>query len=66
MSTRPAGGISLAYTEARIAVAVEDIAFIQYLLVRPLAPDAGSALADQAAGYMRALDDLGPIVRAGR
>ena len=34
-----------------------------YLLIKPLAPDAGGAFAEQAAGHVRALDDLGLVVR---
>jgi hypothetical protein len=35
------------------------------LLIKPLAPDAGGTLAEKAAGHVRALDDLGLIVRPG-
>jgi hypothetical protein len=34
-----------------------------YLLIKPLAPDAGGAFAEQAAEHVRALDDLGLVVR---
>ena len=35
----------------------------EYLLIKPLAPDAGGAFAEQAAEHVRALDDLGLVVR---
>jgi hypothetical protein len=35
----------------------------EYLLIKPLAPDAGPDFAGQAAQHVRALDDLGLIVR---
>ena len=35
----------------------------EYLLVKPLAPDVGGAFADKAAEHVRALDDLGLVVR---
>lgn len=35
----------------------------EYLLIKPLAPDAGGAFADQAAQHVQALADLGLIVR---
>ena len=35
----------------------------EYLLIKPLAPDAGGIFANQAAQHVRALDDLGLIVR---
>jgi hypothetical protein len=35
----------------------------EYLLIKPLAPDAGGKFAEQAAGHVRALDDLGLVVR---
>jgi hypothetical protein len=38
---------------------------LEYLLIKPLAPDAGGEFAEQAAGYVRALDDLGLVVRLG-
>jgi hypothetical protein len=37
----------------------------EYLLIKPLAPDAGGAFAEQAAEHVRALDDLGLVVRLG-
>ncbi len=37
----------------------------EYLLIKPLAPDAGREFAVQAAGHVRALDDLGLVVRLG-
>jgi hypothetical protein len=37
----------------------------EYLLIKPLAPDAGGEFAEQAAGHVRALDDLGLVVRLG-
>jgi hypothetical protein len=37
----------------------------EYLLIKPLAPDAGGAFAEQAAEHVRALDDLGLVVRPG-
>jgi hypothetical protein len=36
-----------------------------YLLIKPLAPDAGADFAGKAAEHVRALDDLGLIVRPG-
>ena len=35
----------------------------QYLVIRPLAPDAGAQIASQAATHIRALDDLGLVIR---
>jgi hypothetical protein len=35
----------------------------EYLLIKPLAPDAGPDFAGQTAQHVRALDDLGLIVR---
>src|SRR5437868_6620310 len=35
----------------------------EYLLIKPLAPDAGRAFAEKAAEHVRALDDLGLVVR---
>jgi hypothetical protein len=35
----------------------------EYLLIKPIAPDAGGAFAEQAAEHVRALDDLGLVVR---
>lgn len=35
----------------------------EYLLIKPLAPDAGGAFADRAADHVRALDDMGLVVR---
>jgi hypothetical protein len=35
----------------------------EYLMIKPLAPDVGGAFAEQAAEHVRALDDLGLIVR---
>ena len=35
----------------------------EYLLVKPLAPDVGGAFAEKAAVHVRALDDLGLVVR---
>jgi hypothetical protein len=35
----------------------------EYLLIKPLAPDAGGAFAEKAAEHVRALDDLGLVVR---
>lgn len=35
----------------------------EYLLIKPLAPDVGGAFAGKAAEHVRALDDLGLIVR---
>jgi hypothetical protein len=35
----------------------------EYLLIKPLAPDAGGEFAEKAAGHVRALDDLGLVVR---
>jgi len=37
----------------------------EYLLIKPLAPDAGGKFAEQAAEHVRALDDLGLVVRLG-
>jgi hypothetical protein len=37
----------------------------EYLLIKPLAPDAGGAFAEKAAEHVRALDDLGLVVRLG-
>jgi hypothetical protein len=37
----------------------------EYLLIKPLAPDAGGEFAEQAAEHVRALDDLGLVVRLG-
>jgi hypothetical protein len=37
----------------------------EYLLIKPLAPDVGEEFAEQAAAYVRALDDLGLVVRLG-
>jgi hypothetical protein len=34
-----------------------------YLMIRPLAPDTGAELAETIAGHVRALDDLGMLVR---
>ncbi len=36
---------------------------LEYLLIKPLAPDIGPALAGKAAEHVQALDDLGLIVR---
>jgi hypothetical protein len=38
----------------------------EYLLIKPLAPDAGGEFAAKAAEHVRALDDLGLVVRLGR
>ena len=38
----------------------------EYLLIKPLAPDAGGEFATKAAEHVRALDDLGLVVRLGR
>jgi hypothetical protein len=38
---------------------------LEYLLIKPLAPDAGGEFAAQAAEHVRALDDLGLVVRLG-
>jgi len=38
----------------------------EYLLINPLAPDAGGEFAAKAAEHVRALDDLGLVVRLGR
>jgi hypothetical protein len=38
---------------------------LEYLLIKPLAPDAGGEFAEQAAEHVRALDDLGLVVRLG-
>jgi hypothetical protein len=38
----------------------------EYLLIKPLAPDPGGEFAEKAAEYVRALDDLGLVVRLGR
>jgi hypothetical protein len=35
----------------------------EYLLIKPLPPDVGAAFADKAAEHVRALDDLGLVVR---
>jgi hypothetical protein len=35
----------------------------EYLLIKPLAPDAGGEFAEKAAKHVRALDDLGLVVR---
>lgn len=35
----------------------------EYLLIRPLAPDTGGTVAEKAAEHVRALDDLGLVVR---
>lgn len=35
----------------------------EYLLIKPLAPDAGGPFAEKAAEHIRALDDLGLVVR---
>jgi hypothetical protein len=35
----------------------------EYLLIKPLAPDAGGEFAEKAAEHVRALDDLGLVVR---
>jgi hypothetical protein len=37
----------------------------EYLLIKPLAPDAGGEFAEKAAEHVRALDDLGLVVRLG-
>jgi hypothetical protein len=37
----------------------------EYLLIKPLAPDVGGEFAEQAAEDVRALDDLGLVVRLG-
>jgi hypothetical protein len=37
----------------------------EYLLIKPLAPDAGGEFAERAAEHVRALDDLGLVVRLG-
>jgi hypothetical protein len=37
----------------------------EYLLIKPLAPDAGGTFAEKAAEHVRALDDLGLVVRLG-
>jgi hypothetical protein len=37
----------------------------EYLLIKPLAPDTGGAFAEKAAEHVRALDDLGLVVRLG-
>jgi hypothetical protein len=37
----------------------------EYLLIKPLAPDAGGEFAGQVAEHVRALDDLGLVVRLG-
>jgi hypothetical protein len=37
----------------------------EFLLIKPLAPDAGGAFAEKAAEHIRALDDLGLVVRLG-
>jgi hypothetical protein len=37
----------------------------EYLLIKPLAPDAGGEFAEKAAEHVRALDDLGLVVRPG-
>jgi hypothetical protein len=38
----------------------------EYLPIKPLAPDAGGEFAEKAAEHVRALDDLGLVVRLGR
>jgi hypothetical protein len=38
----------------------------EYLLIKPLASDAGGEFAAKAAEHVRALDDLGLVVRLGR
>jgi hypothetical protein len=35
----------------------------EYLLIKPLAPDAGGEFAERAAEHVRALDDLGLVIR---
>jgi hypothetical protein len=35
----------------------------EYLLIKPLAPDTGGAFAEKVAEHVRALDDLGLVVR---
>lgn len=35
----------------------------EYLLIKPLAPDAGADFAEKVAEHVRALDDLGLVVR---
>ena len=42
---------------------IRDLGPKEYLLIKPLAPDTGGAVADKAAGHVRGLDDLGLIVR---
>ena len=48
---------------------VPDIANIRrlgpqaYLMIKPLAPDTGGEIAEKVAGHVRALDDLGMLVR---
>ena len=37
----------------------------EYLLIKPLAPDAGGEFAGRVAEHIRALDDLGLVVRLG-
>ena len=37
----------------------------EYLLIKPLAPDAGGEFAEQAAEHVRSLDDFGLVVRLG-
>lgn len=34
-----------------------------YLMIKPLAPDTGGEIAEKVAGHVRALDDLGMLVR---
>jgi hypothetical protein len=38
---------------------------LEYVLIKPLALDAGGEFAEQAAEHVRALDDLGLVVRLG-
>jgi hypothetical protein len=35
----------------------------EYLLIKPLAPDAGGTFAEKAAEHVKALDDLGLVIR---
>lgn len=37
----------------------------EYLLIKPLTPDTGGEFAEKAAVHVRALDDLGLVVRLG-
>lgn len=37
----------------------------EYLVIKPLAPDAGGEFAEKVARHVRALDDLGVVVRPG-